>query len=98
MLCQGDASLIVVLTLVLILRRSVSERGGETVAQHRARARARIPVEDVVDYLGGLGFPCSKEDISSAAVSSGNVSFMNVPAPDSQPARYLSLSGVRWGG
>ena len=35
---------------------------------------------------------------SAAADSSGSVSEMNVPAPCSEPARYLSFSAVRSGG
>ena len=38
------------------------------MAQHKARGRTRIPAEAIVEYLGGLGFPCSKEEIVRLAV------------------------------
>lgn len=38
------------------------------MAQHREHERARIPAAEIVNYLGGLGFPCSKEDILDLVV------------------------------
>ena len=41
---------------------------------------------------------CGGRSRSVAAVSSGSVSLMKAPAPASEPARYLSLVAVRFGG
>ena len=41
---------------------------------------------------------CGARSRSVAAVSSGSVSLMKAPAPASEPARYLSLVAVRFGG
>ena len=73
------------------------------------RERQREPVvvvgvlADQVDASGGERARCAQAaraiaSRSSAADSSGSVSEMNVPAPCSEPARYLSFSAVRSGG
>ena len=38
------------------------------MALRRARERAGMPADEVINYLGGLSFPCSKEDIVRLAV------------------------------
>ena len=62
---------------------------GERLDLERAKAHGSAS-----SFAGSCG--CRSRSV--AAVSSGSVSLMNAPAPASEPARYLSLVAVRFGG
>src|ERR1700730_6078542 len=70
-----------------------AERGLEHV-RHGSAPRHIPPAFSAVLTAATLGGPTRR---SSAALSSGSLSLMKVPAPDSTPARNLSRFAARWG-
>lgn len=64
------------------------------MAQRRTRARARIPAAEVVDYLGGLSFPCSKEDIVQLAVGQQAPAEISAALESLPEERYSSMDDI----
>lgn len=73
----------------------LAERGDDGFDALFVRLRA---IDELARHDGGAARERASASRNSCAFSSGAVSLMKVPAPVSIPARYLSLSFVRWGG
>src|SRR6185437_4520542 len=78
-------------------RHGVGEPGGQVV-EHRdvVPGRDQLPGHDAADVTGPAGDEHSHvASLSRSAASSGTMSLIHTPMPDSVPARYLSLFAAR---
>ncbi len=63
-------------------------------ANHRDRGHARLRSSAIVDYLGGLSFPCSKDDILRLVVGQRAPEEIVAALEKLPDQRYSSLNDI----